>query len=151
MKYKDMKNNFKTMDSCEIYPSSIKIGSVEKYDYTWTVVPVMQYGFSMNSGIEYEERINGYQPIEEEKVLIELFPDSDIYIDLDQINNNRDLRKIRKSIRRKNIRIGKRLLDCADREIRVKKDSIHPYFINSFMDEPITIKQLKKLVKEKQR
>lgn len=145
-----MKNNFKSMDSCEIHPSSVKIGNLEQYNYFYKIVPLEEQDISSNqfvfTGIEYEYRIGEYETIEEKKVLIELIPDSNIYIDLSQINNNRDLRKIRNCIKKNRITLGKRTLGCIDGETRVIKSSLRPYFEENMVDNPINIKELKKII-----
>lgn len=153
MKYKKLKENFRKMDTCEIHPSSVKIGSLEKYNYIYRIVPLEEQDIVANqfifSGIEYEYRIGTYETIEEEKVLIELIPDSNIYIDLSQINSNHDLHKIRNCIKRNGIKLGKKALDCENGETRVIKGSLKPYFEDSVIDTPINIKQLKKIVEKK--
>ena len=153
MKYKKLKDNFRKMDTCEIHPSSVKIGSLEKYNYIYKISPLEEQDIVANqfifSGIEYEYRIGTYETIEEEKILIELIPDSNIYIDLNQISSNHDLRKIRNCIKRNGITLGKKTFNCEDGETRVIRGSLKPYFEDSSMDTPINIKQLKKIVEEK--
>lgn len=139
-KAKELRNNFKTMGSCMIYPQNIKIGSLEKFLYS-DIVTTFQVGDTSIGHIDEK-----YGPIEGEKVFIQLVEDRDVYFDIDEVNNIFDLYQIRKQIKDDlNIRLGGKILDChSSSKIRINKKTLeaHPDFKN--LASPISLKQLKK-------
>lgn len=142
---KKLKKNFQSMNSCMIHPTNIKIGRLEKLVHS----KVVNNYFLMGIGNDEVEKI--YELIGFEKVFIEVKPDSKIYFDLDEINSNKDLHEIRKQINIDGgITIGGKLLDCFSGKIRINKESLHsnPYFEENDIDNPVSIKQLKKIVEE---
>lgn len=160
-KLRKLKKNFNTLDRCMINPKNIKIGSLEKC--TYSNLSIMRYRDDYDfSGYIIEQ----YEPIQGEKVLIELSQYSDTYIDLEQINTNEDLHEIRDQITtngiivegkilgskgRNNININQELLNqCNSGKIVVNRNLLHehPYFKNT--SEPLSIKQLKKIIEEQQ-
>lgn len=126
-KLKELSKKFRTMNSCMIDPKDITVGSLEKYTYRGCTVGVL--------------------PIIGEKILIKI--DSDYYFNLEEINNNKDLRDIRKSITLDEFTINEKILSCYSGEIRIVKESLHshPYFEDSSITKPINIKKLKKYLK----
>lgn len=150
MKYKTLKDNFKSMDTCVIHPSSVKIGNLEKLGYAYTMVPwteemnLSNFYFFTTNHYEY------YEPILGQRVLIELIPDSDVYVDLDQIKNNLDLYQIRFCIRKNRIILSRMTFGCTTGITRVVKSSLIPYFENCLDDTPISIKKLKKIIENDQ-
>lgn len=140
----ELKKNFKTMESCMIHPSNIKIGSLEKCIYSRMITEsfIMGIGFG-----HIEEK---YEPIEGEKVLIEVKPNSGLYVNLDDINSNKDLREIRKQIRENGIIVNGKIIECSFGKIRIDRRTIrqHPYFQENSIDTPVSIKELKKIVSE---
>lgn len=136
-KYNKLIDNYKSMNKCMIHPSSIKIGCLEKCNESKIV---------HENG--YDRAVEIYQLIPDEKVLIEVKPNSELYFDIDEINSNKDLEEIRSKIHIDSITLGGKILSCTSGRIRVNSESLrtHPSFENS--DTKIGIKQLKKIVAE---
>lgn len=139
-----LKNNFITMNSCMIHPSNVKIGCLEECIHSNHVVNFAFMGTAF--GHIEEECV----PIKGEKVLIQIKPDSDLYFDLEEIRTNKDLLDIRRRIDKYGITLGGKILSCSFGKIRVIRNSLqgHPYFEATDTKEPISIKQLKKLIEE---
>ena len=141
----DLKKNFRTMDSCMIHPTNIKIGSLEKCIYSRVINEC--FGIGIGFG-QIDEKL---EPIDGQKVFIQIKPTSNLFVDLDQINSNKDLREIRKKINLDgSITLGGKILDCFTGKIRVDRKSLHthPYFEENNIDTLVSVKQLKKIVEE---
>ena len=128
-----------------IHPNSIKIGCLTECIHSKHII-----GFEF-MGATFGHIEEEFVPIEGEKTLIEIKPDSDIYIDLDEINSMKDLAAVRKNINATGITIADKILDCSIGKIRVDRKTLHshPYFENSTANTPISIKQLKKMLGNK--
>lgn len=137
-----LKNNFKTMNRCLIHPSNIKIGNLEKCIYSRMEPQV--YFMGMSFGCIDEK----YEPIEGEKLFIQISKDYDLYVDLDEINSDKDLNEIRKQITIEGIITGKKILGCSNGKIRIDRKTLHPhpYFNERKIDAPISLKMLKKTI-----
>ena len=143
-KAEELRSNFKTMGSCMIHPKNIKLGSLEKCIYS-NVVPTLS--IEDFAGIVSIGHIDEkYEPIEGEKVLVELEEGRGVYFDIDKVNNIFDLYQLRKQINDDlSITLGEIFLDCyASSKIRINSESLraHPRFEG--LDTPISLKQLKK-------
>lgn len=143
-KAKELRSNFKTMSSCMIYPQNIKIASLEKCIYSKVLPQFSMEDFAgvVSFGYVSEE----YEPIEGEKVLIQLSDDCDVYFDMDEVNNIFDLYHLRKQINNDlSITLDGKILDCyRGSKIRINRESLraHPKF--EYQNKPISLKQLKK-------
>lgn len=136
-KYNKLIDNYKSMNKCMIHPSSIKIGCLEK---------CVESRIVHEKG--YDRPIEIYQIIPGEKVFIEVKPNSELYVDIDDINSNKDLEEIRSKIHIDGISLGGKILSCNSGRIKINSESLraHPLFQNS--DTKVNIKELKKIVSE---
>lgn len=144
---KRIRQQFKSMNSCMINPSDIKIGKLKRCIDSKYIshLTISDFAGELSFGHIEEE----FEPIAGEKILIKVDPKEDFYVDLAEINNNKDLRSIRKSIDDDGLIIDEKILTYFSGKIRVCKETLrnHPYLEDELITKPINIKKLKKYLK----
>lgn len=139
---KEIKKNYKNMDSCLINPQNLRIGNIEKCIFSKMIatssIGETSFGYVAET----------YMTEEDEKLLVKLSPNRELYVDVDKINSNKDLRDLKKQITIKGITIGDKILGCTSGNIRIKKETLHshPYFDITCIK--YNFKQLKRMAQE---